>query len=570
VTNESESHEPEIARADAAPVDEADAPQPKIPGRVGRFVRSRAGRVLLIAVGVVVIVAALFAIPVTRYALAGLVIAKDARVTIVDSVTHKPVSGVRVVAGGVTATSDAKGVATLHGVAVGPQTLVISKQYYRDARAELLVPIAFGRASTTKRIVATGYPLEVHAVDRITGAVISGAHVVIGHATSDTDSAGVARIVLPIKVGAQSGSVTKDGYNSGTVDVDVSKRPPGFSVELTTTGTIRFLSKATGTINVMEADLDGGHPAVVLAGTGNESDDTTTLLSTRDWKFSALLADRGGKRDALYLLAAGGGAPVTIDDADAQFTLAGWQGHTFFWVENRTTPTYGLAGHTVIMAFDADTGKSTVVDKNVATGSASTYFAGLYIQQGELRYARAWSGTTLPSGSTSDLVAVDTVTFTKKVVKSFPSSTYITLVPYEAEGLYLQASTNDSNAYFSYEGGAVSSVSITDDKFASAYPTFLLSPSGKQTLWAESRDGKNTIFVGDEGGSNGTQIATLSDYTPYGWFGADDRYILLTKNDSELYIARAGAPLTATNVLKVTDYHKPPNGYPGYGSGYGG
>ena len=570
MTNESESHEPEIIGAVAVPGDDVAAPQTKAPGRFRRFLRSGPGVAVLIVVGVVVVLGALLAIPATRYSLVGLVVTKDAHVTIVDSITHKPVSGVRVVTAGISATTDAKGVATLHGVRVGPQTLVISKQYYRDARAELLVPIAFGRAATTQRIVATGYPLEVHAVDRITGAAVSGAHVVIGDATSDTDTAGIARIVLPIKAGTQSGTVAKDGYNSGTIDVDVSQRPAGASVDLTTTGTLRFLSKATGTINVMQADLDGSNPTVMLSGTGNESDDTTTLLSTRDWQFSALLADRDGTRDALYLLSAKGGAAVTIDSADARLTLAGWEGHTFFWEEDLTTPGPGLSGHSVIKGYDADTGRSTVIEKTLASGPSSSYFDSLYIQAGELRYLRSWSGTPLPSGTTNDLIAVDTVTFAEKVIKSFPSTTYVSVVPYEAEGLYVQASTGGANSYFSYDGGDVTSVSITDDKFYSAYPTFLLSPSGKQTLWSESRDGKSTIFIGDEGGGNRKQIASLSEYTPYGWFGADDRYILLTKNDSELYIAPAGVPLTDANLLKVTDYHKPPNGYPGYGSGYGG
>lgn len=570
MVNESESQEPEIVGAQAAADDGVEALPSKTPGRFRRFLRTRRGIVLAVVVGIVVIVGALAAIPATRYALAGLVVKKDARVSIVDSVTHKPVSGVRVVAAGVTATTDAKGMAILHGVAVGPQTLVISKQYYRDARVDLLVPIAFGHASTTQRIVATGYPLEVHAVDRITGAAISGAHVVIGHVTADTDTAGIARIVLPIKVGAQSGTVAKDGYNSAAVAVDVSQRPSGANVQLTTTGSLRFLSKATGTINVMQADLDGSNPTVVLAGTGNESDDTTTLLSTRDWEFSALLADRDGTRDSLYLVTAKGGNPVSIDSADAQLTLAGWQGHTFFWMEDLSTPGPGLSGHFVIKAYDADSGKSTVIERSLASGPSSSSFGSLYIQQGELRYLRSWGGNPLPSGTTNDLIGVDTATLNEKVITSFPSSTYIAIVPYEAEGLYIQESVDDTRSYFSYDGGAVTPVSLSDDKFYGAYPTFLLSPSGKQTLWSESRDGKSTIFIGDELGDNAKQIATLSDYTPYGWFGADDRYVLLTKNSSELYIAPAGVPLTDANLLKVTDYHKPPNGYPGYGSGYGG
>lgn len=570
MVDESEAQGTEIVGGDGVPAEGVDAPA-TTPGRFRRFVRSRAGVAILIVLGVVVIIGALFAIPATRYPLAGLVVKKDARVTVVDSVTRKPVSGARVAAAGATATTDAKGVATLHGVAVGPQSFTISKQYYRDARADLLVPIAFGRASTTKRIVATGYPLEVNATDRITGAALVGAHIEIGQASAVTGRAGAATIVLPIKTGAQSGTVTADGYNPSPISADVSQRPPGATVELTTTGTLRFLSKATGTINVMQANLDGSAATVVLAGTGDESDDTTTLLSTRDWRYSALLANRG-KRDALYLLTGQGIAPVTIDASKGYFTLAGWQGHTFFYQVDLDTPGFLAGGHTLLQAYNADTGKTTVIDRSLGNGASSTSFAGLFLRDGSFEYVRSWIGPAVPTGSTNDLIAVDAVTFKAKTVKSTPSDTFLEAQPDGADGLYVRTSQGSgaNPSYFGYENGTIAPIQLNDNKFYGAYPTYLQSPSGKQTFWAESRDGKNTIFLGDESGNAGKQIAALSDFTPYGWFGADDRYILLTENDSELYIARAGVPLTATNVLKVTDYHKPPNGYPGYGSGYGG
>ena len=540
-------------------------------GRFGRFLRTRRGTAVAVAVGLAVIFGAILAIPATRYPVVGLIVTKDARITVVDSVTRKPVSGARVVSGSITAKTDAKGRAILHGVAVGPRAFTISKQYYRDTRLSLLIPIISGSVSSTQRIVATGYPLEVHAVDHISGAALPGAHITIGSATADTDSKGVGRIVLPIAAGAQTGTVSEDGYNTGSISVDVSTHPAPLSVSLTTTGTLRYLSKATGTINVMQANLDGSAATVVLAGTGDESDDTTTLLSTRDWRYSVLLADRG-TRDALYLLQGSGSAPVTIDSSASDFTLAGWQGHVFFYQEDLSTPGFLQGGHSVLQAYDADTGKTTVIDRSLGNGVSSNYLSGLYLRDGAFLYLRTWSGSAVPAGSTNDLVSVDAVTFKSKTVKSVPWQTYLTTQPDGADGLYLQTSEpgNADAAYFSYENGAVSPIQLNSDKFYAAYPTYLLSPSGKQTLWSESRDGKSTIFIGDEAGANGRQIATLSDYTPYGWFGSDDRYILLTKNDSELYIAQAGVPLTATNVLKLTDYHKPPNGYPGYGSGYGG
>jgi len=564
--------EPQPAQAapDALQAPDADAPT-ATRGRLATFVRTRRGIVLMVVVGVAVIVIALLAIPTTRYAIAGLVIKKDAQVTVVDSVTHQPVSDVHVAAGGVTATTDAHGHATLHGVPVGPQTVTVTKQYYRNAQIQLLVPIAFGRASATERIVATGYPLEVHATDWITGQTVPGARIVFGSSSAVTDSSGIGRIVLPIKGGAQAGTVTKDGYNSSAISVDVSTRPAEADAKLTAAGTLRFLSKATGVINVMQANLDGTSPQVLLTGTGQESDDTTTLLSTRDWKYSALLADRSGSgTDALYLIT-GAGQPVTIDASGAQLTLAGWLGHTFFWQQELASPAYGAPGHFVIKAYEADTQKTFVIDKNATVPPSTQYFSSIYIQDDQLRYTRSWTGPQQPPSGTNDLVVVDGVTFKSRVVRSFLNFSNVDIRPYEADGVYLRDEHSGTVVYYSYDGGASAPpITITDDKFYAAYPTYLLSPSGKQTFWAESRDGKNTIFLGAGDGGSPKQIATLSELTPYGWYGANDQYLLLTKNDSELYIAQAGVPLTVSNVHKITDYHKPPNGYPGYGSGYGG
>jgi hypothetical protein len=81
-----------------------------------------------------------------------------------------------------------------------------------------------------------------------------------------------------------------------------------------------------------------------------------------------------------------------------------------------------------------------------------------------------------------------------------------------------------------------------------------------------TKDGKNTLFIGDNDGKNQKQIASLSDYTPYGWYGDNDQYVLLTKNGSELYIA---TPDTINNPQKVTDYYRSQI-INGYGAGYGG
>ena len=81
----------------------------------------------------------------------------------------------------------------------------------------------------------------------------------------------------------------------------------------------------------------------------------------------------------------------------------------------------------------------------------------------------------------------------------------------------------------------------------------------------EPRDGKNTIFNGDSEGKNSKEIATLSEFIPYGWY--TDDYVLVSKGGSELYVTGSGF---STKPLKVTDYHKANFNSIGYGGGYGG
>jgi hypothetical protein len=92
----------------------------------------------------------------------------------------------------------------------------------------------------------------------------------------------------------------------------------------------------------------------------------------------------------------------------------------------------------------------------------------------------------------------------------------------------------------------------------------LLSPSSNQTFWTDQRDGKNTLFVGDNDAKNQKTIASLSGYNIYGWF--TDNYLLVSKNSSELYVM----PVAGGTPLKITDYYKPAINYQGYGGGYGG
>jgi hypothetical protein len=77
----------------------------------------------------------------------------------------------------------------------------------------------------------------------------------------------------------------------------------------------------------------------------------------------------------------------------------------------------------------------------------------------------------------------------------------------------------DKTVFYKYDASTFAVANVTSIDYAG--PHYLLSPAGDKTLWAEQRDGKNTIFVGDSLGNNGKMIAQLSEFTPYGWATED-------------------------------------------------
>ena len=91
------------------------------------------------------------------------------------------------------------------------------------------------------------------------------------------------------------------------------------------TGYIYFLSKVAGTINVMQADLDGSNATVELAGTGNETS-STTLTASPDNNYLVLEAQRSANQPELYVINTNNGSVTEFDSSLSKFNLIGWSG----------------------------------------------------------------------------------------------------------------------------------------------------------------------------------------------------------------------------------------------------
>ncbi len=575
----------QVEKSDLPPIEEVApeaVPAKKSLNKRGfkAFIATKKGKVIVALSLLVVGIAILYAIPTTRYGIVGTFVKKDVQVTVKDSLTAKPVSKATVTLNGQEAITDGDGKVTLQHVPVGEYTLKVTKSYYESSETAYAVPIFSSPIEAAQQLKATGRQVSVIVTNKISGAPVARAVVSVNDTSATADSKGVATIVLPANKQTLTGKVAIDGYNQAEVTITVSDAFDANKVALTPVGTLFYLSKQTGTINVMKSDLDGSNAKVVVEGTGNEVDSSTLLLAARDWKYLALSAKRDSSKAAqLYLVNATTGKLSTIDEGDASFQLVGWSGHRFIYQVNRTDKKEWEDKRQSLKSFDAETGKIAILDETIGTGMSfetlqAEYISSPYILEGKIVYAKTWySGPLATKDKMSAIMSVNPDGTNKTRAKEFPApaqSIGIAGKLYEPQAIYYRVSVDGgAPSYYEYEDGSVTPATSNDDKFFNSfYPTYLVSPTGKQTLWYEPRDGKNALFIGDKDAKNANEIAQQSEYVAYGWYGDD--YILVSKNESELYIVPAGKKITDVTPLKVTNYHKPTVKLPGYGYGYGG
>ena len=528
---------------------------------------------------IIVLVVVYFALPATRYTLLGLIIKKDVTVSVVDSKTNSPVSSAQIVASGDSAKTDASGQAHLH-LGLGQRTITVTKKYYVDAAQQYFVGLGSGQTTTVK-LVATGRLVPVTVTNTITGKPLGGVEIKAQGTSAKTDKQGTAFVALPVKDATYAATLSLSGYNQSQVTVTVTdKTVKANTFAMVPAGHVYFLSNLSGSLDVVKANLDGSNRKVVLQGSGHEEPSKSSLLASRDWRYLVLKARRDSDYATLYLIDTSSDKITEFDTTNADFTLIGWYNHDFVYSLDKNSVNYWQSGRQVLKSYDADHQQLNQLDQNQAEGDGSSYayqyFVNFYILNGVVSYNTEWSsykanGTDYDlSGKNYTIRAVQPNGQNKKDYQTFPAATtgFIQAALYAPQSVYYGIYDSGANktSYYEFEELSVKPASIDQSTLDAPYPTYLLSPSGNKTFWTELRDGKNALFIGDDNAGNKKQIASLSDYSPYGWYS--DSYLLVSKNSSELYIIPAGQSSQAP--VKITDYYKPAQTYAGYGYGYGG
>ncbi|MDO8591589.1 MAG: hypothetical protein Q7R60_01520 [bacterium] len=574
--------EPEVKPA------EVESPQkPESASSLSRWQRLRGWytghKKLSIPLSVVALLLLLLAIPTTRYPLAGLVLKKNFTLQVIDQTTNTPVSGATVSFGSISSLTDGNGKVKLR-LAVGHHNISIVKKYYQDRRADVLVPILGQKAPPVISAQATGRQVQVTIKNTVSSKTLADVDIKVLDITAKTDKDGKALIVLPAGVATQKASLSLNGYNSADATIKVSDTVVAQNnFTITPAGKVYFLSKQSGKIDVVKSNLDGTGRETVLAGTGREDNQNTVLLASRDWKYLALLSRRDSDLAKLYMIETSSDKVTAVDEGNATFNLIGWSDANFIYQVDRIGYQQWQPKQHALKGYNATSKKITILDETDAQGSNNSdynyeNFSDVYIVGQRVIFAKSWYSTYYDNDSLGDnQLGIYSISAagsggrsTHKTFGYAPNqSTYLQSFPSKPNQINFQVVEKSGGpSYFVYLGGQVSEKSSIKDDFDSylnggQYNTYLASPSGNSTFWSESRDGKNSLFTGDASGGSAKQIAALSDYQTYGWYGED--YLMVSKNGSELYILASDGIKKDSDALKITDYHKPVVSYPGYG-----
>jgi hypothetical protein len=514
-----------------------------------------------------------FAVPISRYRVLGLILKKPYTIDVRDSVTNTPVSEAVVHLDNNTLKTNASGQATFH-VPVGYGELSITKQYYQSYDERIAVGVRRQSTPASTTLVATGRQVPITVTNQITGQPVSDATITVLDTSARTNTSGKAEIVLPTKARTYPALISGSGYNSTQSMVTVvDSVSVTNSFKIVPAGKVYFLSNSSGTIDVVGTNLDGSDRQVVLAGTGNESSATTQLLQSLDWKYLMLSATRsaGATTSGLYLInTANNNALTTVESSNVTVTPIGWSGHYFIYEAQNMTLGPNQPSQYVLKSFDADTGHNSILDQTDAIGSSTDYtnesLGNFFLLGSKLIYTKTWQGDSSYYSSNNVAGSIDTIDVdgqNQAPLQQFSMTgngtnlSTLESVMYGANQIYFAADYSDgSTQYYNYNDGSVSSISLSSTAFSStAYTPSITSPSGSSAAYSTTRDGQYVLLTGAPGVATSTQhtIATLpSSYTFYGWY--TDTYILLTYKGSQLYILPASGLANGVQPLKVTDY----------------
>jgi hypothetical protein len=433
-----------------------------------------------IVVGVLLALLITFVRPVHDLVLNTFGVRSSVTASVLDSTSNLPLQNALISVDGVSAKTNADGVATVKGVKLGAHDVQISK-------------LAF--ATTTKkayfgmRIVdlgdvtlkATGSQLTYNFTDYLSGKPVADVAIASGEATAKSDKKGKAIITIPPSDAKTTKiTLTKDDYRTETLETPNDAAAPT-SQKLVPSARAIFISKESGKYDVYKMYVDGKDRQVLLPGTGLETQsivampspkgDKVVVASTRDDKRN----NQGYLLTALNIVDTETGDSVNIDYAE-QVTLLGWRDNTIVYLQTVAGVSAANPARQKIIAYDLDANKRFQL-------ANANYFAGQELTGNTLYYTV--SATDPAATETFAKVGVDG---TGK--RTLYSGNVWSLLRTDYNKMKLQT----PDKWYEYTVGANAPIASTPlSEYGSRY--YVDSPDGHSSARVDLRDNKGVLLL---------------------------------------------------------------------------
>lgn len=308
-----------------------DLPKASLVDRLANVWSRPIVRLGVVLIFVILIIAAAL-IPASRYfTLNKAGVRSSMTLSVIDTATLQPLKNVTVSVAGVSALTDANGVANLKHIKLGQSKVSITKRAF--ANIEQTTTIGWGSNPKGQfRLAASGVQYTFIITDFLSGKPLAKTEALSGEGNAISDKDG--RLVLVLDTSSKKDNdelevkFNLDNYRTDTIKIAVNNKETS-SVKMVLDRRDTFVSKRSGKFDIYAIDLDGKNEQKIISGTGIERDDMA-LSPSQNGEIAAYVATRENIRNSdgfllstLYLLDIKSANLAKIDQSE-QIQLIGW------------------------------------------------------------------------------------------------------------------------------------------------------------------------------------------------------------------------------------------------------
>jgi hypothetical protein len=530
----------ELLAVEDAVVDQARADSVPKRGRLHRFFsawwHNPWARWLTIG-GLLVAIAAVVALPGSRYfTLNALGVRSSASLIVLDDTTQLPLKNVTVQLGRRKQQTNVNGSVKFAGLKLGKQALSIQRVAFAVHQEDVTVGWGSNPLGTFA-LKAVGRQYTIQLTDYLSGKPVLAAEATTGDVSALSDKDGKATLTMDsTNLHDVDVTITATGYRNETLTLHAdSTAAPALS--LVPSRKAVFVTKQSGKYDLYVMDIDGKNRKLLLAGTGRENNNLSLSVSD-DGAEAALVSTRDDLHDkdgfalsALTLVNINDGAVLSLDHAD-QVQLVDWIGNRIVWQAAAPGASASNPQRYRIFSYDYKTNSRSQL-------AAANQFNAV-ISSGDAIYFA--NSSTQPNTQ---------IGFFK--IKSDGTGRQRTLDQEVWSGFHVSPGSftlQTPGGWYSY---ALKTDTASKINAPSSYTNhfYASNADGGKSAWVESRDGKGTLLVNDNGTSKETVVHAQEGLNyPVRWLN-DHTFVYRVATAQET--ADYAVSLDGGSAKKITD-----------------